>query len=211
MAKITDKLKLVQPELSDSIHSTIQSLAHNMQRLDEHADEAMPAIPTYGAWKQGVRIWNSAPAAGVPVGWVNVREGEQAPTWARLTYYQAGEKVLSADNNGHIYTCSQAGYSGIVEPIFPLTAGAQVEDTRGRTAWSPLAVRSLSELVMPSAPNGFFYVSVVAGRTGTAEPPWTVVNGSSVNDGEVVWHAYKVAKWKEAGISAHFRPFGMIG
>ncbi|WP_028562224.1 hypothetical protein [Paenibacillus pinihumi] len=211
MAKITEKLKLIQPELTDSIQSTIDSIAQNMRKLDDQADEVFPGIPTNGIWKQRTRIWNSAPAIGAPVGWVNVREGQMAPSWNKLTLYNTGQKILTKENNGRVYTCIQSGYSGLQEPVFPLTAGSEVEDTRGKTAWSPIAARTVNEIVLPGVANGFFYVSVISGRTGSTEPVWTVVNGSSVNDGEVVWLAYKIAKWKEAGESANFRPFGIIG
>lgn len=42
------------------------------------------------------------------------------------------------------------------------------------------------------------------------EPEWALTDGTSIYDGAAVWLGYRIAKWKESGISALFRPFGKI-
>lgn len=37
-----------------------------------------------------------------------------------------------------------------------------------------------------------------------------MTDGTSIYDGAAVWLGYRIAKWKESGISALFRPFGKI-
>lgn len=43
----------------------------------------LPAAPTAGAWLQGDIIWNSAPSAGAPMGWMCVKSGTPG-TWAPM-------------------------------------------------------------------------------------------------------------------------------
>jgi len=46
---------------------------------------------------------------------------------------------------------------------------------------------ALGDLVTPSTPNGFYYVAISGGVSGSIEPEWPCVAGDSVVDGCVEW------------------------
>lgn len=171
----------------------------------------MESPPTHGYWKRNQRIWNSKCDIGTNLGWVNIREGMAAPVWSSLKSYNVNDLIVPTTNNGHYYICIQSGYSGVTEPIFPVTEGQTVEDIFGALTWQASVKRSIGDIVIPTFPNNRFYVCTVAGTSGSQEPEWSLVDGGTTTDGDVIWTGYRICVWKEAGISAHFRPFGEVG
>ncbi|MFW5433186.1 hypothetical protein [Paenibacillus apiarius] len=210
MSQLTKKLKLHIPEYTDEIYQTIQELGENFSALDEASKDDAPSPPVEGLWKQSDIIWNSKPAIGEYAGWVNTRTGRTAPAWTALASYRNGDCIIPPEDNGHVYICIQAGHSGVTEPVFPTSAEREVQDTRGASTWQRSKLYFKNDIVFPTVDNGRFYVCITEGEAGAAEPAWTLTSGTSIYDNTVVWLGYRIAKWKESGISALFRPFGKI-
>lgn len=210
MATTTSKLGLKKPELTDEVHQTILDLAFTVQKLDDTAEEYASTIPTSGDHFIRERIWNDKPTTGSYAGWICTRSGKAAPKWTGLTSFTLGRLIVPTTDNGHVYECIQAGYSAVDEPTFPVTTGAEVQDTKAATTWIANKTYQQNDVVFPTIDNGRFYVCTVAGDSGIFEPVWAASNGITTNDGSVVWSSYRIAKWKEAGVSAMYRPFGKI-
>lgn len=69
--------------------------------------------------------------------------------------------------------------------------GALVSDNRkgipsAAATWAPSHAYALGQVVTPTTPNDHYYQCTTAGTSGSAEPTWPT-NGSTVNDGTVVW------------------------
>lgn len=210
MSTVTDKLKLIKPALSDEVQQTIIDLANNFQKIDDVSDSYMDTPPTSGTWKRDKKIYRKNVREGEHIGWVNVREGIAAPKWNSLYSYRVGDRIISNNNNGHVYECIQSGQSGVTEPNFPVISNQTIRDVNGATKWQPSRKYNLHDLVFPSQENGRFYVCTVSGISGTSEPNWSVTDGGTVDDGMAVWTGYRIVTWKEIGISANFRPFGKV-
>ncbi|MCM3341719.1 hypothetical protein M3650_24610 [Paenibacillus sp. MER TA 81-3] len=210
MSQLTKKLKLHIPEYTDEIYQTIQELGENFSTLDKVSKDYALSPPVEGLWDQNDIIWNSKPAIGEYAGWVNTRTGRTAPQWEALTSYRNGDYIIPPEDNGHVYTCIQAGHSGVMEPVFPTAADREVQDTRGASTWQRSKLYFKNDIVFPTVDNGRFYVCITEGEAGAAEPAWTLTSGTSIYDNTVVWLGYRIARWKESGISALFRPFGKI-
>lgn len=210
MSTFTQNIGLVIPNLNDEIHQTIADLGNNFQKIDDNVELQRNDIPTNGHWIVGKRIWNKTPTIGASVGWVNIRTGEAAPKWTNLTSYSVGDLIVPNTDNGHFYECVQSGRSGTSEPIFPLASGENVKDIHGSTTWQAGKLYERNEIVIPTLDNNRFYVCTVSGTSGTVEPNWTNIDGTSVDDNGVVWLSYRIAIWQEKGVAAHFRPFGKI-
>ncbi|GIP58129.1 hypothetical protein [Paenibacillus woosongensis] len=210
MSTLTTRLGLIKPEHSDETHQTIFDLSQNFDIIDAAAERYAPAPPTSGIHTIRDRIWNDRPAAGSYAGWICTRTGRAAPAWTGLTSYSIGQTIVPTAENGHYYECIQAGYSAVQEPTFPVTSGTEVEDTKAATTWTANKAYAQNEIVFPTIDNGRFYVCTVAGDSGMFEPVWATSNGYITNDGTVAWSSYRIAKWREAGVSTMFRPFGKI-
>lgn len=211
MSTETEKLKLKKPDLqNDEFFQFILDLASNFQTLDDVSEEYADSAPVNGSWEKGDRKWNSEPAPNAPVGWVNTRTGTAAKPWIKLTSYQNGDLVIPGADNGHIYICTQTGYSGLYEPVFPTAAGAAVQDTNQTGIWQASNYYEKDALVFPTVDNGRFYICIQAGESGDTEPVWQQVDGATTYDKNAVWASYRIAKWAENGISCLFRPFGMV-
>ncbi|CAH0122564.1 hypothetical protein PAE9249_05136 [Paenibacillus sp. CECT 9249] len=210
MSITTKKLQLKVPEYTDEIYQTLQELGNNFHKLDEISNDYGSSAPISGIWDHNHVMWNAKPAIGDYVGWVNTRTGRAAPGWEPLKTYENGAYVRPQQDNGHVYICVQAGHSGAMEPVFPTSEEREVQDTRGATAWQRSKRYVKNDIVFPTVDNGRFYVCITEGEAGGTEPDWPLPTGTSVYDGTVVWLCYKIARWKEAGISSLFRPFGKI-
>ncbi|SYX84445.1 hypothetical protein [Paenibacillus alvei] len=210
MSKTTKKLGLKTPEFTDEIHQTLQDLSDNFSVLDNVSNDYSDASPLSEKWRHNYIIWNSKPAIGEYVGWVNTREGRAAPHWKPLQSFTNGDYIIPSTDNGHVYQCIQSGNSGVMEPVFPASADKEVQDTRGAMTWERSKLYVKNDVVFPTIDNGRFYVCITEGESGGIEPSWSLTTGTSVYDGNAVWLGYRIAKWKESGISALFRPFGKI-
>jgi len=210
MSTTTSNLSLIKPELQDEKHQTIQDLANNFQKLDDVSERYTSSPPTSGNHVVSQRIWNNQPSVGGFAGWICTRTGRAAPKWVGLTSYSIGSIIVPTADNGHVYECIQAGYSAVLEPSFPVSGGAEIQDTRGATTWIPNKSYNFQDVVFPTVDNGRFYVCTVAGDSGIFEPVWAASDGLTTTDGTVVWSSYRIARWREAGIATMYRPFGKI-
>ena len=71
--------------------------------------------------------------------------------------------------------------------VHPIGLGSNYPDKWEQRAYV------LHERCSPSVYNGYIYVAVVAGTTGTAEPAWTT--SGLINDGSVVWRPAERNMW----------------
>lgn len=210
VSSTTTNLGLIIPNLNNEVHQTIQDLGYNFQKIDDAAEVYMPSPPTSGEWQLYRRIWNSQPDVGEYAGWINIRGGVSAPEWEPIKSYTNGDLIVPTSDNGHYYECIQTGYSGVQEPTFPVTSGASVKDIKGSTTWQASTTYQFHDIVVPTVDINRFYVCTVAGVSGSVEPNWSLVDGSTVSDGMVVWTGYRIAVWEEKGTASLFRPFGKI-
>ncbi|MGM1044898.1 MAG: hypothetical protein ACQEXX_01990 [Bacillota bacterium] len=210
MSTTTDKLGLVKPEYTDEIEYTIKSLADNFQKLDDDSKSYTDSPPISGSWPSKHILHANELSIGGYLGWVNLRTGVAAPKWERLKSYINGSVVVPAKDNGHYYTCIQTGHSGLTEPIFKVSDGGEVQDTRGANTWNPTHFYSVDDIVFPTIDNGRFYVCIQAGESGDVEPTWITVDGATTYDKNAVWASYRITKWKESGTAVLYRPFGKI-
>ncbi|MGZ7444949.1 hypothetical protein [Paenibacillus sp. TH7-28] len=211
MSTYTTKLRLAKPDWEvDEIGPTLEALGANFQVLDDISPDYADSLPTSGNWPSKHILYANHLEIGGYVGWVNIRTGIAAPKWQKLKSYANGDRVVPAKDNGHYYTCIQTGYSGLIEPIFPVSDSGVVQDTRGGNTWNPNHLYEVDDIVFPTVDNGRFYVCIQSGESGDTEPGWVLVDGATTYDNNAVWHSYKIAKWQESGVAALYRPFGKI-
>jgi len=211
MSTTTKKLGLTKPDWSvDEIGPSLDALADNFEKLDEVSPDYADAPPLSDIWPQRHILYSNNLSIGGYLGWVNIRTGMAAPKWERLKKYSNGDFIVPAKDNGHYYVCIQAGYSGLIEPILPVSDGGEVQDTRNADTWNPSRYYNIDDIVFPTVDNGRFYVCIQAGESGDLEPQWILVDGATTYDKNAVWHSYKIARWKENGTAALYRPFGKI-
>lgn len=210
MAQTTTKLSLTKPEITDEIEFFIASIANNFQKLDDISTDYAAAAPTNGIREANHIVLAKPLQIGGYIGWVNLRKGMATPIWTSLKQIAAGETIVPKNDNGHYYTCTQAGYTGVTEPIFPVSTNGTVSDTRGGNTWSSNHLYSINDIVFPTIDNSRFYVCKQSGESGNTEPSWSNVDGATTYDKNAVWHGYRIVKWKENGVSALYRPFGKI-
>lgn len=211
MSTTTKKLGLVKPDWTyDEIGPTIDALANNFQKLDDISPDYADSPPDSGTWPSKHILYANNLSIGGYVGWINIRTGTATPKWERLKNYKNGDLVVPVKDNGHYYTCIQAGYSGLIEPIFPVSDGGIVQDTRNGNTWNPNHLYSVDDIVFPTIDNDRFYVCIQAGESGDTEPIWGLADGGTTYDKNTAWHGYKIAKWKESGPACLYRPFGKI-
>lgn len=59
--------------------------------------------------------------------------------------------------------------------------------------WVATTAYALGKILTPTSPNGFVYICVSAGTSGSSEPTWPIVGlGSTVVDGTCMWALYAV-------------------
>ncbi|QWU14458.1 hypothetical protein SAMN04487895_101768 [Paenibacillus sophorae] len=211
MSTTTTKLGLIKPDYAtDELESTLNALASNFQKIDDVSTDYADSPPTSGTWNSKHVIHANLLSIGGYVGWINLRTGVAAPKWGGIQSHSNGDHAVPTNDNGHYYTCIQTGYSGITEPIFPVSNGGEVQDTRGGNTWLTNHLYSVNDIALPTINNGRFYVCIQPGESGDVEPSWSTIDGSTTYDNNAVWHSYKIARWKESGTAALFRPFGKI-
>jgi hypothetical protein len=77
------------------------------------------------------------------------------------------------------------------------------------TVWAASTSYDVGSTVRPTTPNGFAYECTTQGASGGGEPAWPTVDGTTVNDGSVVWECVTpaVGDWEPAAI---FNEVGFI-
>jgi hypothetical protein len=95
--------------------------------------------------------------------------------WAANTPCIAGEVATpSVDGgNGHTYLCTQAGTTGAVEPVWPTTEGATVND--GTVVWKEQTAVMANRLPSPPSPT----LVLTAGGTVPIGDVWVVLTYSN--------------------------------
>lgn len=210
MATTTTKIGLKKPSITDEIETTINDLSTNFQKIDDLSEEYASSPPISGNFNATKRFWNNYTLSSGYVGWTNIRTGTCAPVWEKLKLYSVGSVVVPERDNGHFYTVIQTGHSGWTEPIYPVSDNGQVNDTRGANIRLSSHRYSLNDIALPTIDNGRWYLCIQAGESSNLEPTWPQVDGATVIDGNVTWRSYRIAKWKESGPAALFKPFGKI-
>lgn len=207
--------KFEKPEKNDDVLGTIDSLSKNFEKLDKLIDEKADVLNTFlvtnKTYEVGKKIWNNSPEVGSNVGWINLRTGKFAQTRQNKKTYNIGDMVISNANNGHLYICTESGTSGLVEPLLPVSSQATVFDHSQASLWTSNYVYEIDDVVL--ANNGselYYYKCTKSGVSGVTEPSWPTVSGATITDATTIWQAYKTVKWKEAGVSCDFKPFGLI-
>ena len=109
-------------------------------------------------------------------------------------------------DNGHYYTCIQTGYSGLTEPIFPVSNGGEVQDTRGANQWNSNHYYNVNDIVFPSLDNGRFYVCIQAGESGDIEPNWITVDGATTYDKTQFGRVIALLSGRKAELQSTFVP-----
>ena len=199
---------------SDDIKDTIIGYGENFLAIEKYLRESTNTPESLAIGQdvpKGKIMWNENPVIGSYIGWVNTREGKHAPSWKPRTNYSVGQEIKATPDNGNIYRCVTAGRSMINTPTFNVGNGVEFHDANGYK-WLPNYNYNVNDVVF--AVNGsklFYYVCETAGITNVTEPSWSsVLSGSTVIDGSVVWRKEATVKWKQVGISSEFRPFGKI-
>ncbi|MDR6715859.1 hypothetical protein [Paenibacillus sp. 2003] len=210
MSTNTSKLQLKIPAFTDEIENTIRDLGENFQKLDQISDDFVTDIPIRGDYLQNATLRNANCVYGSYYGWVNTRTGKAAPKWESVHSYKNGDYIVPTVDNGHVYQCIQSGYSGYREPVFPISEGSEFQDIRATSQWASTTLYQKNDMVLPSIDNGRYYICIQAGESGDQEPIWTTIDGTTMYDKNAVWSTHRIAKWKEIGSAAWFRPFGKI-
>lgn len=209
-------LNLYKPSVDDEIEESIVKLAENFQRIDDSYDEVVSDLNSHlksgELYQAGKKFWNRTPSIGGYVGNVNIRTGVHAKPWSSQKTYAVGDLITSILNNGHYYQCISSGTSAVLEPELSSIENSTTMDISMHDVWQESHVYNIDDIVVSSiGDKSYYYKCLVNGLSGTVEPNWINVAGSTVNDGAIQWYVYKTVIWKEMGISCRFEPFGKIG
>ncbi|MNG15427.1 hypothetical protein D3C84_992560 [compost metagenome] len=110
--------------------------------------------------------------------------------------------------NGRIYESqTTGGTSTKTIPAFTGTPGETVGDLNV-DKWQPTKTYAWGDLVKPPTSNGYYYKCSMAGTSGSNEPKWSTATPFS--DGTTQWSVQKMISWKEIGVKAVFKPYGLI-
>ena len=165
--------------------------------------------PTSGFYSLGQLIYNSNPVSGGTIGWICTVEGIASNIeWTSKVSYPLGKRIF---NGTHVYEVISSGYSLLTPPKLPISSGASItEDRSSLPVWQSDKSYVIGDLVIQATGNnGLIYKCTVSGKSGTTEPIWPA-DGISVNDGTARWIGARIVTWKEIGIKAEFKPFGLI-
>jgi hypothetical protein len=167
-----------------------------------------PTVPNSGFYRIGQTIRNVTPTSGGYIGWVCMSGGyADNGVWvASKAFYNVGDLILSG---GHTYQAQTFGTSGKVQPNFPITSGATVDDTMNAATFVTNNAYLVGALVLPPTSNGCYYECTTAGTT-TTTPTFSTTNGATITSGTAVFTTRKIVTWKEVGTQATFKPYGLI-
>lgn len=108
--------------------------------------------------------------------------------WAPGVFYNVGEVVTPSTpfgGNGHSYSCTVAGTSGIAQPAFPITEGGTVAEGGPGPTWqenTPQMVQALPEPPIPTVVRSAGAGTFAAGRDVYILV--TLLNGNGETDGQ---------------------------
>jgi hypothetical protein len=207
----TDNIGLKIPSIDDIGEQSFIDMEENLRIIDQTFPEFRDSLPTSGIYNRDKLVFLKNKSEGEDFLFINIRTGRACPTWVADTAYQVGDLIVPIINNGHYYECVQAGYSAPLSPVWLTSSESITEDLRNVTTWQPSQAYQVGNIVVPTINNDRFYKCVQAGYSGTGEPLWSTVNGTATADNQVVWLSYRITKWKESGVSVHFRPVAKIG
>lgn len=165
-------------------------------------------LPTDGYYKLGQILTNANPQPNGYIGWICTTQGYvENGIWTSSKTWVAGNRIVVT---GYVYQAQNAGTSMAMMPTFPNipTSGQLIVDSVGLTnTWSANTSYTSGAIIVPSTPNGCYYVSTT-GTSGATEPTWKTT-GTTI-DNNIVWTAKGIITWKEIGPSAIFKQFGAI-
>lgn len=199
---------------ADDIKETITQYGNNFSKIDDELREVATnkdSLVVGKVYPIGKKIWNTIPAVGDYVGWVNLREGKFAYNWTPLTQYGLGDTIRAKTDNGNIYECIVEGRSMTHIPTFLTNTNVEFYDADGNH-WMSNYNYQVDDVVF-STDNDitYYYICETAGLSSLTEPIWSShIEGTTFADGSAVWRKEKTVKWKQIGSSTDFRPFGKI-
>jgi hypothetical protein len=131
----TDGFLLVETPAGSGILKRVQGPLVNQPKgshaiISECYNRALIAFSDLKDAKAPIEVYNLKTQELDPYGQKSI-----GGAWSAAESYLANEYVQPAagGGNGHLYQCIQAGTTGVVEPIWPLTEGTTVAD--GTTIW----------------------------------------------------------------------------
>ena len=96
------------------------------------------------------------------------------------TPYSQTAKVLIENYSNNLTSLALSGYQGVISRGFHTGVT--------RSAWAANTVYALTNVVIPTTPNGYQYRCTVAGTShATTEPTWGTALGVTQTDGTVTW------------------------
>lgn len=93
-----------------------------------------------------------AQPASLSIGLLTASRG----VWTPGTTYSVGDTIVPVNWNGHIFRCTTAGTSGVIEPTWPLAYGATVPDGAGALVWTEQTLRLQSGLIDQEVTGGSY-------------------------------------------------------
>lgn len=63
----------------------------------------------------------------------------------------------------------------------------------GATTWTLSNAYTVGQAVIPTSANGYLYICTTAGTSGSTQPTWPTIVGSTVVDGTAVWETAKIS------------------
>lgn len=172
---------------------------------DKPTVNKLNSVPNFGYHNVGDEVRTTNPVPGGYIGWVCTSAGFRAGSWTASKTYNIGNLI---ENGNNIYEAQNTGKSAPNTPVFPININGAVNDVSGISTWKPSTHYNLTNYVLPSVPNGYFYQSTKVGTTGATEPVWTTTG--SITDGQVTWIPQRIITWKNIEKKAVFKPYGLI-
>ena len=200
---------------TDRPQDTIVEYGNNFLKLEKYlfnSASGLDSIKNGTHYDIGFKIWNSTPAIGDYVGWVNLMSGVYARTRKLNTAYKVGDLVTPLETNlMSYYKCTTAGTTS-PHPANFLNTSETFYDVDNAKEWKPSFSWKKDEVIFATTGDKTYYMKCEkAGVSALGEPVWSKVNvNTTVNDGSVTWRKMQNIKWQRVGVSAQFRPFGKI-
>lgn len=187
-------------ETTGSTEVNISALANNVVTVPSPpASGNATGYNVYGATSSGAeKLQNGTPIA-IGTNWTEPTSG--------LT--NTGAVVPAANTTNPEVTGTGYAAGGVT------VSGQAVSQVAasGFTSWVASTVYYLGQYVSPATPNGFFYLCVATGTSGSSAPTWLTVPGETTTDGGVVWlnvgttgvkFAMNTPQWAASTITARY-------